>query len=80
MRRGSHPSPVLREEEEEQNPPPAGRAAPPRELRAQIRSPGAPRGAFNLGQDSYWINTMNMEIAFMLIYGRGGGRWGAQTL
>lgn len=67
MRRGAPPAPA------------AGRAAPPREPPAQIRSPGAPRGAFNLGQDSYWINTMNMEIAFMLIYGRGG-RWGAQTL
>lgn len=27
---------------------------------AQIRSPGDPQGTFNLGQDSYWINTMNM--------------------
>jgi len=27
---------------------------------AQIRSPGDPWGTFNLGQDSYWINTMNM--------------------
>lgn len=54
------------EEQEHISPPSASHLSPPVELLlpgsilAQIRSPGDPQGTFNLGQDSYWINTMNM--------------------
>lgn len=54
------------EKDDERNvsfpPPPHPRAELllPGSTLAQIRSPGDPQGTFNLGQDGYWINTMNM--------------------
>lgn len=36
------------------------RAAPSREHPGTDKEPDDPQGTFNLGQDSYWINTMNM--------------------